>query len=56
MPFPSAQCEGHIWIRLAGNVSISFLLWRGERGHGVHCEGVYMARGRGGGGNASLVP
>ena len=47
MPFPSAQCEYHFWIRSAGNVSISFLLWRGDRGHSVHCEGVQWDKSAG---------
>ena len=37
LPFPSAQCEYLFWIRSAGNVSNSFFLWRGDRGHGVPC-------------------
>ena len=43
MPFPSAQCVYHIWIRSAGNVSISFSLWRGT---GVMVFTVRVYRGK----------
>ena len=56
MPFPSAQCVYHIWIRSAGNVSISFSLWRGDRGHGVHCEGVQRKARAQGGSSGSIQP
>ena len=56
MPFPSAQCVYHIWIRSAGNVSISFSLWRGDRGHGVHCEGVQRKARVQGGSLGSIQP
>ena len=56
MPFPSAQCENHIWIRSAGKVSISFLLWRGDQGHRVHCEGVQRKAGAEGGSSGSIQP
>ena len=56
MPFPSAQCVYHIWIRSAGNVSISFSLWRGDRGHGVHCEGVQRKARAHGGSLGSIQP
>ena len=47
MPFPSAQCEYHFWIRSAGNVSVLFLLWRGDWGYSVHCEGVQWDKSAG---------
>ena len=53
---PSAQCVYHIWIRSAGNVSISFSLWRGDRGHGVHCEGVQRKARAQGGSSGSIQP
>ena len=53
---PTWQCENHIWISSAGNVSISFLLWRGDRGHGVHCEGVQRKAGAEGGSSGSIQP
>ena len=56
MPFPLAQCEYHIWIRSAGNVSISFFPLKGNRGRGVHCEGVQRKAGAEGGSSGSILP
>ena len=40
--------------RSAGNVSILFLLWMGDWGHGVHCEGVQRKAGAEGGSSGSI--
>ena len=46
LPFPSAQCVYHFWIRSAGNVGISFLLLGG--GAGVAVYTVFCTRSKGG--------
>ena len=50
------QCEYHIWIRSAGNVSISFFPLKGNRGRCVHCEGVQWKAGAEGGSSGSIQP